>query len=113
MKWFLIAILFSSPAFGQEILTGKARGEWVSKLQSVSNVRCCDDADGEDVYWESSPTADSGYKIVLDGIWYDVPKEAIVNEPNRIGKALVWVNKIYNGNVKSYMIRCFLPGAAY
>ena len=68
---------------------------------------CCSDADGSavsDVDWESK---DGHYRVRLDGAWVDVPDEAVVTEPNRVGRAMVWPIKSYMG----VTIRCFMPGS--
>ena len=57
-----------------------------------------------DVDWESK---DGHYRVRLDGAWIDVPDEAVVTEPNRAGRAMVWPIKSYMG----VTIRCFMPGS--
>ena len=47
------------------------------------------------------------YRVRLDGAWVDVPDEAVVTEPNRVGRAMVWPIKSYMG----VTIRCFMPGS--
>src|SRR6516164_9103312 len=38
--------------------------------------------------------------------WVDVPDEAVITEPNRIGRTMVWPIRGYLG----LTIRCFMPG---
>ena len=57
-----------------------------------------------DVDWESS----SGhYKVRLNGVWFDVPDEAVLTGPNRVGRTMVWPVTGTAGT----SIRCFLPGS--
>src|SRR5882757_4217370 len=57
---------------------------WFDSLKSGKGP-CCSDADGtalSDVDWESS----SGhYRVRLEGQWIDVPDDAVITTPNRIG----------------------------
>lgn len=79
---------------------------WFDRLESKRGL-CCSDADGyalSDVDWESK---DGHYRVRLEGEWYDVPDDAVITEPNRVGRTMVWSIK-YPGLMK---IRCFMPGA--
>jgi hypothetical protein len=80
--------------------------EWFDGLRSGKGP-CCSDADGSavsDVDWESK---DGHYRVRLDGEWLDVPDDAVITEPNRIGRAMVWPLRNYMG----ITIRCFMPGS--
>ena len=47
-------------------------------------------ADGEavaDPDWESK---EGHYRVRLDNKWVDVPDEAVITEPNRAGRMMVW-----------------------
>jgi hypothetical protein len=79
---------------------------WFEGLKSGKGP-CCSDADGTavaDVDWQS---AGSHYRVRLDGEWVDVPDEAVITEPNRIGRTMVWPLRGYLG----LTIRCFMPGS--
>jgi hypothetical protein len=79
---------------------------WFDGLHSGKGP-CCSDADGSavsDVDWE---TKDGHYRVRIDGEWVDVPDEAVITEPNRIGRAMVWPIRGYLG----VSIRCFMPGS--
>lgn len=81
---------------------------WFNSLKSKSGVPCCDTADGlrlEDVDWEAR---DNHYRVRIDGQWHDVPMEALIEQPNKFGPAVVWPFKDASGNTQ---IRCFIPGA--
>jgi hypothetical protein len=80
--------------------------QWFDSLKSGKGP-CCSDADGtavSDVDWES---ANGHYRVRLDGDWIDVPDEAVITEPNRIGRTMVWPLRGYLG----VSIRCFMPGS--
>lgn len=80
--------------------------QWFDSLRSGKGP-CCSDADGSavsDVDWESK----SGhYRVRIDGDWYDVPDDAVITEPNRAGRTMVWPIRGYQG----LSIRCFMPGS--
>lgn len=93
---------------------------WFTGLQSHKGS-CCDGSEAihvADVDWESvnDPNKpDVHYRVRLDVSpvmgtvdleWVDVPDEAVVTEPNRDGRTLVW--PVSSG--KDTWIRCFLPG---
>jgi hypothetical protein len=80
--------------------------KWFESLRSGKGP-CCSDADGtavSDVDWE---TANGHYRVRLDGEWIEVPDEAVITEPNRIGRTMVWPIRGYLG----VSIRCFMPGS--
>jgi hypothetical protein len=79
---------------------------WFEHLRSGKGP-CCSDADGtalSDVDWD---THDGHYRVRIDDQWIDVPDEAVIKEPNRIGRTMVWPIKGYLGT----SIRCFMPGS--
>ena len=51
---------------------------------------------------------DGHYRVRVDGGWVDVPDEAVISEPNRMGRTMVW--PIRDG-VGGLYIRCFMPGS--
>lgn len=82
--------------------------KWYESLQSGRGP-CCGgpsiDAttlDGPD--WEAK---DGRYRVRIDGQWHDVPPEAVLAEPNKDGRTLVWPIRGWSG----LTIRCFMPGA--
>jgi hypothetical protein len=79
---------------------------WFDRLQSSKGL-CCSDADGfavSDPDWESH---DGHYRVRLDGEWIDVPDDAVITEPNRAGRTMVWPIRGPFG----VSIRCFMPGS--
>jgi hypothetical protein len=83
---------------------------WVKGLTDKHGEGCCDTADGypAEVEWDN----DTGkYRVRLDGQWYDVPDDAVIEQPNRLGYAVVWWYQTHNGHQLVPKIKCFLPGA--
>jgi hypothetical protein len=80
--------------------------QWFDSLRSGKG-QCCSDADGSavsDVDWESR---DGHYRVRIEDEWVDVPEEAVITEPNRVGRTMVWPIRGYGG----LTIRCFMPGS--
>ena len=80
--------------------------EWFDSLESGKGP-CCSDADGSavsDVDWESEQ---GHYRVRIEGEWIDVPEDAVITEPNRVGRTMVWPIRGYGG----LTIRCFMPGS--
>jgi hypothetical protein len=84
---------------------------WFESLRS-SKGPCCSDADGtalSDVDWESK---DGHYRVRIEGQWWDVPDDAVIKEPNRAGRTMVWpVYVSPMGGPVRIDIRCFMPGS--
>jgi hypothetical protein len=79
---------------------------WFDSLRSHLGP-CCSDADGvalADPDWESH---NGHYRVRIDGQWVEVPDEAVITEPNRAGRTMVWPVKTVFG----VAIRCFMPGS--
>jgi len=91
---------FAHDPHGDPVMT-----EWMKGLYSKKGV-CCSGSDAtvlNDPDWKS----DGGhYSVKIEGQWIDVPDDAVVEQPNRYGPALVWPLHGYLG----ISIRCFLPG---
>ena len=83
---------------------------WFESLKSGKGP-CCSDADGtalSDADWE---VRNGHYRVRIKGQWWDVPDEAVIKEPNRAGRTMVW--PFYNwtlGKALQIDIRCFIPG---
>ena len=104
------------PVFGRDLDGRHAASplhDWFEHLASGKGL-CCSFADGyvvQDADWE---TNDRHYRVHAprvansnDGIWVDVPDDAVITEPNRAGRTMVW--PFYSGQGVS--IRCFMPGS--
>jgi hypothetical protein len=79
---------------------------WFDSLKSGKGL-CCSVADGaavSDPDWESM---NGHYRVRIDNEWIDVPDDALITEPNRVGRTMVWPIKGALGT----SIRCFMPGS--
>jgi len=79
---------------------------WFDHLASGKGL-CCSMADGESVAdpdWESKQ---GHYRVRLENNWVDVPDDAVITEPNRAGRTMVWPIR-YDGQI---LVRCFMPGS--
>jgi hypothetical protein len=80
--------------------------DWFNHLSSSRGL-CCSMADGQavaDPDWESK---DGHYRVRLGNKWVDVPDDALITEPNRAGRTMVW--GIYSDD--EVWITCFMPGS--
>ncbi|MGJ4999555.1 hypothetical protein ACQR0Z_34380 [Bradyrhizobium sp. HKCCYLS3077] len=83
---------------------------WFETLRSQKGP-CCSDADGtalSDIDWD---VTDGQYRVRIEGQWWNVPEEAVIKEPNRAGRTMVW--PVYYWQLDSALridIRCFMPG---
>lgn len=77
--------------------------QWFDSLKSGKGF-CCSDADGEQTEYEMRGNS---YWAPIDGVMTEVPADALLNVPNKVGRAMKWISTI-DGR-KSF--RCFLPGA--
>jgi hypothetical protein len=80
---------------------------WVKGLKSKASgsAGCCDISDGSppEAVWDMGG---GRYQVTIEGKSYDVPNDALINEPNKLGYAVVWYF-MENGVPR---IRCFMPG---
>ncbi|RXH21848.1 MULTISPECIES: hypothetical protein [Bradyrhizobium] len=103
---------------GQFANTNADLKAWFDGLRSGKGP-CCSDADGSalsDTDWDSK---DGHYRVRLprygsglegqpqELVWVDVPEEAVISEPNRVGRTMVWPIYGYMG----VTVRCFMPGS--
>src|ERR1700760_604948 len=101
-------ISLATPALGRDDgrYANSPLKPWFESLHSGYG-QCCSDADGyvvADPDWES----DHGhYRVLIDSEWVVVPDEALITEPNKIGRTMVWKHYI-DGHPR---VRCFMPGS--
>jgi hypothetical protein len=96
---------FVAPALAHDPSHPELNG-WFDKLASGRGL-CCSLTDGvtvADPDWESR---DGRYRVRLYGEWIDVPDDAVITEPNRAGRTMVWPI-LFNGEIS---VRCFMPGS--
>jgi hypothetical protein len=108
----LLAVMLPGLLFGSAAARDDGRyansplKPWFDSLRSGKGP-CCSDADGiaiADPDWDSWQ---GHYRVRLDGEWIVVPDDAVITEPNRAGRTMVWPIKGAYG----ITIRCFLPGS--
>jgi hypothetical protein len=108
LKTLLLVLISAALLFGQALARDDGRyatsplKPWFDSLRSGKGP-CCSDADGvavADPDWESK---EGHYRVRLDGEWILVPDDAVITEPNRAGRTMVWPVRI--------SIRCFMPGS--
>jgi len=108
--------LFAGVAISQDRDNGKYSQvsqeikTWFKHLTNKSCDPCCDSADGllPDA-WEIGP---KHYRVKIYGEWLIVPNHAVINDPNRLGHAVVWLEPSWTlgESEGSDAVRCFLPG---
>lgn len=103
-----IITILSSAAFAHDH-DRPGLSDWYSGLRSGKGP-CCDGPGKDAIHLESDDweSKDGHYRVRLNGNWIDVPDEAVLKEPNKDGRTLVWPVKYYDGET---LIRCFIPGA--
>jgi hypothetical protein len=85
---------------------------WANTLTNKLKEGCCSTADGWKPQEVEYDMKGNKYRVKIDGEWYDVPSDAVVDVPNRFGFAVVWYYQTWlNGIKPSVSIRCFIPGA--
>jgi hypothetical protein len=84
--------------------------QWIEGLKDKAGQGCCDTADGHPAEYEWDITG-KRYKVRIEGEWYVVPEEAVIDGPNKLGYATVWYWPSWelDGSMTAH-IRCFLPG---
>jgi len=79
---------------------------WFDHLASGKGL-CCSMADGESVADPDWDSKEGHYRVRLENNWVDVPDDAVITEPNRAGRTMVWPIR-YDGQI---LVRCFIPGS--
>ena len=103
------AVLLAAPALAHDH-TRPDLDSWFSNLKSGYGLCCAgDEATRAVAAWD---TEAGGYKVQIEGEWYDVPAAAVVQGPNYAGHALLWwaPERDVNGKMTP-VIRCFLSGS--
>jgi hypothetical protein len=89
---------------------------WFNSLSSKKAGSCCSNFDGRPPE-AIVQTSDNHYRVMLEGQWVDVPDDAVLDVPNKYGRAVVWYSKSWRSKVTGqeggFYIRCFLPGELY
>lgn len=108
-------LLWSSHGARGRDLDGRYAGSplkpWFDSLKSGKGA-CCSDADGSAVSDADWDTKDGHYRVRLEDQWIDVPDDAVLTEPNRAGRTMVWPVRVRGlDGIATFDIRCFLPGS--
>jgi hypothetical protein len=74
--------------------------EWFDSLSS-SRGYCCSEADGRETEYD---IRGDKFWVPVDGVWQEVPDDALITSPNRLGRPMLWLDGSHN-------IRCFIPGS--
>ena len=101
----LLPLCTSAMARDDGRYAGSPLKPWFDSLHSGKGP-CCSDADGAPVGegdWESR---NGRFRVFVEGVWVDVPPEALVDGPNLAGRTMVWLQHLDGHPV----VRCFLPG---
>jgi hypothetical protein len=103
----LIAAITVAPVRGHEHSRPDLDG-WFGSLRSGLGP-CCggpkvDATTLDDNDWDAK---DGHYRVRVEGEWVDVDDEAVLKEPNRAGRTMVWLG-FRDGKP---FVRCFMPGA--
>jgi hypothetical protein len=112
----VLLLAVSSPAEapardrGQYRDVDPALRQWIEGLKDKAGQGCCDTADGYPAEYEWD-IAGKRYRVRIEGEWYVVPDEAVIDGPNKLGYATVWYWAEWDvdGGMIAH-IRCFLPG---
>ena len=70
--------------------------QWFDSLKSGKGP-CCSDADGSAVAMSIGNPSNGHYRVRIEGEWHDVPDDAVITEPNRVGRTMVWPIRGYHG----------------
>jgi len=110
---FLVEILTTGVLardYGQYRNVDSAVRQWIEGLKDKSGQGCCETADGHPAEYEWD-IAGNRYKVRIEGQWYVVPVEAVIEGPNMLGYATVWYWSSWElDGQQIHHIRCFLPG---
>jgi len=122
--YLVVSSAFAEPPAGTD-MAGPEHLWWECHQQPSNNVSCCSVADGHslgDADWKAGK---DGYKVRINGSWYDVPQKTILRsdscgpDPNDRGMSdakvwYTWMPDPASGYTVSIPdILCFMPGVFY
>lgn len=96
-----LALLFAAAM--QFAAKGQDLRQWFDSLKNQRGEQCCFNFDGtsvDDLGWKIER---GKYHVWYNGAWNEIPDDAVVTVPNRLGRAHIWMRS--DGTV-----RCFIPG---
>jgi hypothetical protein len=83
--------------------------EWFKALHSPAGSWCCDISDGHAITEAEWRSRDGHYQVLIDAAWIDVPDDAVITEPNKDGRTVVWFR--HQDGVP--VVTCFMPGGGF
>ena len=87
---------------------------WFQSLQNNLGRNCCAEADGHPLDEGEWDIKDNSYRVLLQGKWTIVPGDTVISGPNKLGKALVWLQHpgelAWGGDIRTPIL-CFIPGS--
>jgi hypothetical protein len=111
-----VSALVTLPAVGRDLdvrYNSSPLHDWFEHLASGKGL-CCSFADGYAIQAADWQSKDDHHRVRVpkmansqDTIWVDVPDEAVITEPNKAGRTMVWPLYGYEG----VSIRGFMPGS--
>lgn len=108
IRWLVALVVLMTTALAHEHADSRIQ-QWIKGLTDKNGVGCCDTSDGFPA--EAEYDVDTGrYRVRIQGVWYAVPDQALIEQPNRLGYAMVWYYWQYHPTATP-VIRCFIPGA--
>ena len=108
MRLILLLLLLCSPALARDdgrYANSPLRG-WFDSLRNKDKAYCCSDADGRETDYEIRGLS---YWVPINGEWTEVPDYAVITEPNKFGRAMVWLATAAQDQPPK--IRCFIPSS--
>jgi hypothetical protein len=98
----LVLLLLTSTAIARDNgqYTDSPLKPWFDSLRSAKGY-CCSQADGRETEYD---IRQAHYWVPVDGVWTAVPDDAVITEPNKMGRPMVWLTP-------NHAIRCFIPGS--
>lgn len=95
----LLGLWWTAVAHGHD----SARPEldkWFASLRNKNKYLCCDQREAKETEYDMRG---NHYWVPVNGTWTEVPDAAVLKEPNKFGRPLLWLTA--HG-----VIRCFMPG---
>jgi hypothetical protein len=87
---------------------------WFESLRNKAGLYCCAKADGHPLDEGEWDIKDNSYRVLLQGKWTIVPGDTVISGPNKLGKALVWLQHpgelAWGGDTRTPIL-CFIPGS--
>jgi hypothetical protein len=88
---------------------------WFEALKNKDGLYCCAEADGHPLDESEWDIKDNTYRVFVQGEWIVVPDDALILDPNKFGKAIVWLQDyadLASGEIQTITrIRCFISGS--